>query len=73
MDMGLVRGLVTAAIFILFVGIWAWSFSRKRSTDFDAAAQLPLGDDSSPPRGVNTNSSPQANTAATKNNEEHQS
>ena len=49
MDMGLVRGLITAVVLALFVGIWAWSFSRKRSKEFDAAAQLPLGDDTSPP------------------------
>ena len=49
MDMGLVRGLITAAILVLFIGIWAWSWSRKRDTDFGAAAELPLGDDSAPP------------------------
>lgn len=49
MDMGLVRGLITATILVLFVGIWAWSWSRKRHTDFEAASQLPLGDDSTPP------------------------
>ena len=49
MDIGLVRGLITAAILVLFVGIWFWSWSRKRHTDFEAASQLPLGDDSAPP------------------------
>ena len=49
MDMGIVRGLITAAILVLFVGIWAWSWSRKRRPDFEAAASLPLGDDSAPP------------------------
>jgi cytochrome c oxidase cbb3-type subunit 4 len=48
MDIGVMRGLLTAAIMILFLGIWAWSWSRKRRADFDAAAQLPLGDDSRP-------------------------
>jgi cytochrome c oxidase cbb3-type subunit 4 len=47
--MGLVRGVITAAILILFVGIWAWSWSRKRRPDFEAAANLPLGDDTAPP------------------------
>jgi len=51
MDMGLIRGLITAAVLILFIGIWVWSWSRKRSVDFGAAAQLPLGDDSTPPAG----------------------
>jgi cytochrome c oxidase cbb3-type subunit 4 len=49
MDIGVVRGLITAAILILFVGIWAWSWSRKRHPDFEAAANLPLGDDQAPP------------------------
>ena len=49
MDIGIVRGLLTAALFALFLGIWAWSWSRKRGADFDAASQLPLGDDSRPP------------------------
>jgi cytochrome c oxidase cbb3-type subunit 4 len=49
MDMGLARGLITAAILVLFVGIWAWSWSRKRRPDFEAAANLPLGDDKAPP------------------------
>lgn len=48
MDMGDIRGLLTAIILLLFVGIWAWSWSRKRRDDFNDAAQLPLGDDSSP-------------------------
>ncbi len=49
MDIGTVRGLITAAILLLFLGIWAWSWSRKRHADFDAAARLPLGDDTAPP------------------------
>lgn len=53
MDMGVVRGLITAAILLLFVGIWAWSWSRKRHTDFEAASQLPLGDDTKPPAQEN--------------------
>ena len=54
MDMGVLRGLITAAVLVLFVGIWAWSFSRKRRPDFDAAAQLPLEDDTAPPRPAAT-------------------
>ena len=49
MDIGTVRGLITVAILVLFLGIWAWSWSRKRREDFDAASQLPLGDDTAPP------------------------
>jgi cytochrome c oxidase cbb3-type subunit IV len=49
MDIGTLRGLITAILVILFLGVWAWSWSRKRRADFDAAAQLPLDDDSRPP------------------------
>jgi cytochrome c oxidase cbb3-type subunit 4 len=49
MDIGNIRGLITLALLLLFLGIWAWSWSRKRRADFDAAAQLPLDDDSRPP------------------------
>jgi len=49
MDIGIVRGLLTAVILILFVGIGIWTFSRKRHEDFDAASRMPLGDDTRPP------------------------
>ena len=53
MEMGIVRGVVTAALLGLFVGIRAWSWSRKRNPDFEAASQLPLGDDQAPPAKKN--------------------
>ena len=49
MDIGVFRGLITAAILLLFIGIWGWSWSRNRHSDFEAAARLPLGDDKQPP------------------------
>jgi len=55
-DMGVLRGLLTLAVLLLFLGIWAWSWSRKRRADFDAAAALPLGDDSRPPDHQRTRS-----------------
>jgi cytochrome c oxidase cbb3-type subunit 4 len=39
-------GYWTLAAFIVFLGIIAWAWSRKRKQDFDAAARLPLDDDS---------------------------
>jgi cytochrome c oxidase cbb3-type subunit 4 len=39
-------GYWTLAAFIVFLGIIAWAWSRKRKKDFDAAARLPLDDDS---------------------------
>jgi cytochrome c oxidase cbb3-type subunit 4 len=49
MDIGLVRGLITAILLILFIGLWFFSWSKKRSKEYDAASQLPLEDDSRPP------------------------
>jgi len=49
MDIGIVRGLLTVALMILFIGVWAWSFSRRRRNDFDRAAQMPLEDGDNPP------------------------
>jgi len=51
MDAGLLRGIFTALMVVLFIGIcfWAWSGRRKRM--FDAAARQPLEtDDGSPPK-----------------------
>ncbi len=45
MDMGLVRGLLTLAVFLLFLGITWYSYSAARKPGFDAAARLPLAND----------------------------
>ena len=44
-SLGLVRGLLTAALFAAFVALCFWAWSAKRRQDFAAAAQLPLEDD----------------------------
>lgn len=49
MDIGTLRGLLTALLFILFIGIWAWSWSRRRKDVYERMAELPLEDDSKPP------------------------
>ena len=45
MDINLVRSLITALLFIVFIGIVLWAWSARRRTDFEAAARLPLDDD----------------------------
>jgi cytochrome c oxidase cbb3-type subunit 4 len=50
MDAGDWRGIFTAVMFLLFIGICAWAWSSKRKQDFDEAAQLPLQDE--PPDGA---------------------
>lgn len=44
MTIGLVRGLLTLALFCAFLGLWIWAWSSKRKVEFEAAAQLPLQD-----------------------------
>jgi cytochrome c oxidase cbb3-type subunit 4 len=45
MDIDLIRGILTAVIFFAFIGIWAWAWSARRKSDFDACADLPLEED----------------------------
>jgi cytochrome c oxidase cbb3-type subunit 4 len=45
MDAGDWRGIFTIVMFLMFIGICIWAYSRKRKQDFDEAAQLPLHDD----------------------------
>jgi cytochrome c oxidase cbb3-type subunit 4 len=49
MDMGTFRGILTAVLMVLFVGLVLWAYSRRRDKEFEAAARLPLGDDRAPP------------------------
>jgi cbb3-type cytochrome oxidase subunit 3 len=49
MGIGLIRGLLTALLLGLFIGLWFWAWSRNRDGDFEAAAQLPLAEDDRPP------------------------
>jgi cytochrome c oxidase cbb3-type subunit IV len=45
MDIGTFRGVLTAILMLLFIGLVFWAYSRRRNEDFDAAARLPLDDD----------------------------
>jgi cytochrome c oxidase cbb3-type subunit 4 len=45
MDINDLRGLITAVVFIAFIGIWIWAWSKRRKADFDESAQLPLTED----------------------------
>jgi cytochrome c oxidase cbb3-type subunit 4 len=46
MDMGTFRGVMTAILMIAFIGLVIWAFSRRRNADFEAAAALPLNEES---------------------------
>lgn len=49
MDMGLFRGVLTLVLLVLFIALCVWSFSKRRRTEYDAAARVPLQDDERPP------------------------
>jgi cytochrome c oxidase cbb3-type subunit 4 len=50
MDAGLLRGIFTVLMLMLFVCICFWAWSSRRKPVFDAVARLPLeSDDGSPP------------------------
>ena len=42
MDINILRSLVTAFSFVLFVGIFVWAYRPERKAGFDEAAQLPF-------------------------------
>jgi cytochrome c oxidase cbb3-type subunit 4 len=49
MDINVIRGLITAVLIVLFIGLFIWAFSDKRKSAFDKAANLPfVGDDTDP-------------------------
>lgn len=45
MDINMMRSVITAVLFVVFVGIVLWAWGKGRRADFDAAARLPLEDD----------------------------
>lgn len=45
MDIGTFRGLVTAALIVLFVALIVWAWSGKRRRTFEHAARMPLEED----------------------------
>jgi cytochrome c oxidase cbb3-type subunit 4 len=49
-NINLLRSVVTLVSLVLFVGLMVWTWSRRRQSGFDEAAQLPFldGDSMSP-------------------------
>ena len=45
MTMNLFHSLWTIVVLVTFIGIIAWSYSKNRKSDFEAAANLALEDD----------------------------
>ncbi|MFZ2986891.1 cbb3-type cytochrome oxidase subunit 3 [Ideonella sp.] len=45
LDINLLRSVVTLVSLVLFLGLMAWVWSKRRITAFDEAAQLPFLDE----------------------------
>ncbi|WP_394173309.1 cbb3-type cytochrome oxidase subunit 3 [Thalassotalea litorea] len=45
MDYGTLRGIFTVIIFVLFIIIVVWAYSKKRKTSFDEAANSIFDED----------------------------
>jgi len=41
----MISNIVTSALFLLFLAGWIWAWNPKRKAEFDAAARLPLAED----------------------------
>lgn len=54
-DLGLVRGLITLAVFGAFIALVFWAYSGRRRPDFDALSRLPLETDAVLESGVHLN------------------
>ncbi|ARU88674.1 cbb3-type cytochrome c oxidase subunit 3 [Pseudomonas sp. M30-35] len=48
MEIGTIRGIGTAVVFVAFIGLLLWAFSSRRKSDFDDAANLPFADEPKP-------------------------
>lgn len=46
---GLVSGLMTLMLIIVFLGIVVWAYSKRNKETFETMANLPLEDDSDTP------------------------
>jgi cbb3-type cytochrome oxidase subunit 3 len=46
---GIVRGLITLTLMLLFIAYAVWAWSRSRKDTFDSIARMPLDDDQGTP------------------------
>lgn len=45
LDVNTLRSIATVVSFLVFLGILAWAYSRRRQADFSEAANLPFEQD----------------------------
>ncbi|HSP01053.1 MAG TPA: cbb3-type cytochrome c oxidase subunit 3 [Thioalkalivibrio sp.] len=48
MGFGLLQGLLTLLLMVLFVGIVVWAYSSRQKKRFDEASKLPFAEDAKP-------------------------
>ena len=42
---GTLRGVMTGVLMVAFIAVWVWAWSRRHRERFEAAARMPLEDD----------------------------
>ena len=42
MDLNLLRSVITAVLFVIFLGIVFWAYGKRQKQRFDEAANLPF-------------------------------
>lgn len=47
---GILRGVITLVLLILFIWLAIWAWSGRRKELFDSMARMPLEEDTGPPR-----------------------
>ena len=45
MDINTLRIVIMLTLFVSFIGVWLWAWSKKRKSAFDEASKLPLEED----------------------------
>ena len=41
----MVRGIIAAVLFVVFLAMWLWTYSPRRKAEFASLERLPLEDD----------------------------
>lgn len=45
MDINDFRGLITAVVFLAFIGVSFWAFSKRKKSSFEQNARIPFNDE----------------------------
>ena len=54
-DFGLVGSIFTVLVMVFFVGIVAWTFSKRNKAGFEEASKLVFDDETPPPSSAERN------------------